>query len=86
MSNDPNELLRITIESGKYTIIQNTEDGLHALRHGEKWRDLCGDGMVLCMAQEIERLRDLVNQARDVYIEENQDGESDCVTPYDIYY
>jgi hypothetical protein len=79
------DLLCVTIEGGKYTIKQGPTGGLRALRYGEEWRDLCGDSMVLCMAQEIERLRTLVDLARDTYIEENSDGETDCVTPYDRY-
>ena len=34
---------------------------------------------------ENEMLRKLVSRARDEYIEQNSDGETDCVTPYDIY-
>ena len=29
---------------GKYTIYHDKDRGLQALRYGEKWRDLCGDG------------------------------------------
>ena len=34
---------------------------------------------------ENEELRKLVDLARDEYLEENSDGETDCVTPYDYY-
>jgi hypothetical protein len=34
---------------------------------------------------ERDALVALVNMARDAYIEENSDGETDCVTPYDWY-
>lgn len=54
------DLLCVTVEDGKYTIKQDRAGRLHALRYGEEWRDLCGDGMVLCMAQEIERLHNEV--------------------------
>lgn len=38
---------------GKYTYI-NDDRGQRALRYGEEWRDLTGDGFVLAMAQRIE--------------------------------
>lgn len=45
------------VGDGKYTIIY--EDGkLSALRYGEPWRDLVGDGMVLAMLQEIDFLKE----------------------------
>lgn len=34
---------------------------------------------------ERDALVKLVNMARDAFIEENSDGETDCVTPYDWY-
>lgn len=51
------EDLRVTVYNGKYTVIQNSTGGLRALRHGEEWQDLTGNGMVLALAQEIEDLR-----------------------------
>ncbi len=34
---------------------------------------------------ENEQLREKLKIARDVYIELHSDGETDCVTPFDIY-
>lgn len=34
---------------------------------------------------ENDKLRELINLARNEYIAENSDGETDCVTPYDYY-
>ncbi len=34
---------------------------------------------------ENKQLKNLLKMARDEYIEINFDGETDCVTPYDIY-
>jgi hypothetical protein len=34
--------------------------GLKALRYGQEWRDLTGDGLILALAQEIEALRERV--------------------------
>jgi len=51
------DLLRVTIGDGKYTIVQDHNGELKALRHNEEWRDLIGDNLILTMAQEIEKLR-----------------------------
>lgn len=45
---------RIDLDSGKYTVIHHNGTNFRALRYGEDWRDLTGDGLVLAMAQEIE--------------------------------
>jgi len=52
-----------------------------------KWSLDVGDWIAYVeeLIDEVERLRKLVNLARDNYIAENDDGETDCVTPYDIY-
>lgn len=47
----------ITLEDGKYTVAHEDGVNLRALRYGQPWRDLTGDGLVLAMAQEIESLR-----------------------------
>jgi hypothetical protein len=49
-------LTKIELEGGKYTVIHDNGANLHALRHGEPWRELVGDGLVLAMAQRIEDL------------------------------
>ena len=56
--------LNVSVENGKYTIVQNASGELYALRHGEKWRDLCGDGMVYALAAEIENLRQKIEDAK----------------------
>lgn len=64
---------RIDVCDGKYTIIYDFETGQsECLRYGEKWRDLCGDKMVLAMfdtivelrerAAEVEGLKDYINK------------------------
>ena len=50
-------MTRIELDDGKYTVVHDNGAGLHALRYGEHWRDMTGDGLVLAMAQEIEDLR-----------------------------
>jgi len=50
---------RIDVCDGKYTIIYDFETGQsECLRYGEKWRDLCGDKMVLAMFDTIVELRE----------------------------
>jgi hypothetical protein len=51
------DLLNITVADGKYTLIQTGQGQLKALRHGEEWRDLTGDNLILALGQEIEQLR-----------------------------
>lgn len=58
-------MTRIEVDSGKYTVVHENGADLHALRHGEPWRDLCGDGFVLAMAQEIEALREKCGRLAD---------------------
>lgn len=53
---------RIDVAAGKYTVVHEHGTGLRALRHGEPWRDLSGDGLVLALAQEIEALQEQVQQ------------------------
>lgn len=44
---------------GKYELIHNENTGtIKCLRYGKEWRDLTGDGMVLSMIYEIERLKE----------------------------
>jgi hypothetical protein len=56
---------RIELYDGKYTYI-NDEQGQRALRHGEPWRDLVGDGLVLAMAQRIEELEAKLQAVEDI--------------------
>ena len=79
------DLLAVSVYGGKYKVVQDHKGRVSALRYGEVWRDCTGDGLILALAQEVDKLKALVKMARDTYIEENSDGETDCVTPYDRY-
>lgn len=46
----------IEIEGGKYTLILDPGN-LRALRYGEPWRSLIGDGFIMSLGQEIEELQ-----------------------------
>ncbi len=50
--------MRHEIGDGKYTVIYDTDQlpCFTALRHGEPWRDLTGDNLVLLMLFEIDQL------------------------------
>ncbi len=50
-------MLSVTVGDGKYTVIQDETGNVKALRYVEKWRDCCGDGLILALAQEVEELR-----------------------------
>jgi len=69
--------MRIDLYDGKYTYVCN-DDGSdqHALRYGERWRDLTGDGFVLAMAQKIEELEQEVNHQQS-YIDNALDNSKE---------
>ena len=53
----------ITLADGKYTIINelNEGGGLRALRYNEEWRNLSGDNLILAAYHEIDRLQAKLN-------------------------
>jgi hypothetical protein len=51
--------LRIRVANGKYTVVQDASGRVQALRHGDEWRDCCGDSLILALAQRIEELEEL---------------------------
>lgn len=58
-----NRLLEVKVDDGKYTIYQEENGHVWADRYDEKkWLDVTmtpGGNMILAMAQEIDRLREL---------------------------
>lgn len=50
----------------KYTVIQDKNGKLYALRYGEQWRECVGDNLILRLAQEVVSLREIINNAKDV--------------------
>ena len=71
-------MCRESFDNGKYTVV--FEDGeFKALRYGEEWRSLTGDGMILSMLHEVERLRTIVAEVHDWAV-------CSCLTtPEDMY-
>lgn len=63
--------LNVTTSDGKYTVIQDRDGLLFALRHGQSWhgRDMTGDNLVLTLAQDLraarERIKELEAQIAD---------------------
>jgi hypothetical protein len=52
------DIREITVYNGKYTFRFNEKTGgFECYRYGEPWRNLSGDGAILALFQEIERLR-----------------------------
>lgn len=47
---------KINFYDKKYTLVLDEKGKLSALRYGEVWRDLTGDGLVLAMFNEISKL------------------------------
>jgi hypothetical protein len=58
--------MNVTLEDGKYTVIQNPNGSLEALRYGEKWRDCTGDKLILSLAQEVENLRNKIKDLEEL--------------------
>lgn len=56
----------LEVADGKYTIVGIEDGKLHALRHGEPWRDLVGDKLVLSLAQELLEAREALREMNHV--------------------
>ena len=52
-------MYKINLYDNKYTVIEDINNGVFkALRYGEEWRDLIGDGLSLSMIQKIQELEE----------------------------
>lgn len=50
---------------GKYTILFNEATGeFKALRHGEPWRNLAGDKLILTLMYKLQRADELLQEAQ----------------------
>lgn len=58
------EQLRVEVDGGKYTVVQDHNGNLNALRHGQPWRSLVGDKLVLCLAYELDEARAALDKAK----------------------
>ena len=50
--------MRVSVEGGKYTYVNELGRRPCVLRYEEPWRDATGDKFIYCMASEIENLRE----------------------------
>lgn len=54
--------LDVTVGDGQYRVIAHADmSGFRALRYGEEWRSLTGDNLVLALAMEVAKLREVGN-------------------------
>jgi hypothetical protein len=56
--------LQVSVSNGKYTVILKENGGTEALRHGEPWRDCCGDNLIYCLASELDEARQEVESLK----------------------
>ncbi len=57
-----NDMLRVEVADGKYTVVQDKKGRLTCLRYNEPWRDCVGDNLIHALAAEVQELRDKLNQ------------------------
>lgn len=67
-------MTKIDLLGGKYTIQHDNGANFKALRYGEEWRDLTGDGLVLALVQRIEELQLQLTSGAALYAEEFHEG------------
>ena len=51
-------MLSVSIENGKYTVVQEDDGTVCVQRFGEDWRGVTGDKLILTLAYEIDKLRE----------------------------
>ena len=59
---EPKNLLDVTVGDGKYRLVQGPSGGIRVFCHGEEWRNLTGNGFVLALGYEVQRLRDYLGE------------------------
>lgn len=64
-------MIKESFDNGKYTVIFEDNGRFRAERYGEPWRDLTGDGMILSMLYEVERLRIEIKELKESIAFEN---------------
>ena len=73
-------MIEIELCDGKYKVLYGGDEGgtepymFKALRHGDEWRDLIGDGLVLSMVQLIDEQRQEIARLKDAVTAARQDG------------
>lgn len=57
------QLLDVSVNNGKYRVIQYADGHVGVQRSGIDWRDCTGDKLVLSLAQEVEHLRERLSKS-----------------------
>ena len=60
--------LEVTIDNGKYKVVMSKKGNLKALRHGEEWRDCCGDNLIYQLAFELDEARKKIKMAENCLV------------------
>lgn len=71
----------VTLDNGKYKIV-NDNGVVKAYRHGEEWRDLTGDGLILALLNKVETLEDKARYKEDVAEAASDIAKERHNTPY----
>lgn len=56
------DLMKVSIQNGKYIVVQRSSGALEVLRHHQHWRTETGDNLLLSLAQEVETLREVLHK------------------------
>lgn len=73
--------LEVTVGDGKYTVRVMADGRMHALRNGEPWRDLNGDGLIYALAAEIENTMQLLDEAAVDFVGSPLELQDESPTP-----
>jgi hypothetical protein len=74
------------IELDKYTVLHDNGANLRALRHGEPWRDLCGDNLIMALIQRIEELEEEVDMLQQIAWEDDMKNKRYYIFAGQYYY
>jgi hypothetical protein len=82
MTENKNELLRVSTSDGKYEVVQEASGEVSAYRNGEYFYDMTGQKIILQLAYdlsdarlEIERLKTIIEKADKDYIANSGDED-----------
>ena len=54
--------MKVDVDGGKYTVVIPNTGSVTALRHGEPWRDCCGDNLIFHLAWELHEARERIKE------------------------
>lgn len=55
-------ILNVSVNNDKYRVRMEEGGGLHALRHGEEWRNCVGDNLIYWLAVELQDARAMIEK------------------------